>query len=100
MIKSEKGWVYTDRLGSIGKFYPYGVERPSATANGTEKFTGYFRDAETGLDYADQRYESPGTGRFLTRGRIQRVYTTAWSSRLRKNQPDKLIHLLDSMFWG
>jgi RHS repeat-associated protein len=70
MIKSEKGWVYTDRLGSIGKFYPYGVERPSATANGTEKFTGYFRDAETGLDYADQRYESPGTGRFLTPDRM------------------------------
>jgi RHS repeat-associated protein len=70
MIKSEKGWVYTDRLGSIGKFYPYGVERPSATANGTEKFTGYFRDAETGLDYADQRYQSPGTGRFLTPDRM------------------------------
>jgi RHS repeat-associated protein len=70
MIKNEKGWVYTDRLGSIGKFYPYGVERPSATANGTEKFTGYFRDAETGLDYADQRYQSPGTGRFMTPDRM------------------------------
>ncbi|MBV8846570.1 MAG: RHS repeat-associated core domain-containing protein, partial [Bryobacterales bacterium] len=59
------GWVYQDRLGSIGKFYPFGLER-SGTANGTEKFTGYFRDAETGLDYADQRYEQPGMGRFLT----------------------------------
>jgi len=28
--------------------------------------TGYFRDAETGLDYADQRYHQPGVGRFLT----------------------------------
>jgi hypothetical protein len=26
---------------------PYGVERPSVTANGTQKFTGYFRDVET-----------------------------------------------------
>lgn len=53
-------------MGSIGKFYPYGVERPSATANDTEKFTGYFRDASTGLDYADQCYEQPGMGRFMT----------------------------------
>jgi len=47
-------------------FYPYGVERPSATANDKEKFTGYFRDASTGLDYADQRYHQPGVGRFMT----------------------------------
>jgi RHS repeat-associated protein len=58
--------VAADRLGSIGKFYPYGTERPSATQNDTEKFTGYFRDASTGLDYADQRYHQPGTGRFMT----------------------------------
>jgi|SRR5579883_1578437 len=32
----------------------------------SEKFTGYLRDAETGLDYADQRYYQPGMGRFLT----------------------------------
>ena len=56
----------TDRLGSIGKYYPYGQEKPSATTNGTEKFTGYFRDSETGFDYADQRFHNPGTGRFLT----------------------------------
>ena len=58
--------VVADRLGSVGKFYPYGVERPSATQNDKEKFTGYFRDASTGLDYADQRYEQPGMGRFMT----------------------------------
>ncbi len=58
--------VAADRLGSIGKFYPYGTERPSATANDKEKFTGYFRDSATGLDYADQRYEQPGGGRFMT----------------------------------
>src|SRR6266481_9737860 len=34
---------------SIGKFYPYGVERPSATQNDKEKFTGYLRDSATGL---------------------------------------------------
>ena len=58
--------VAADRLGSIGKFYPYGQEKPSATTNDTEKFTGYYRDASTGLDYADQRYHQPGVGRFMT----------------------------------
>lgn len=38
----------------------------TATTNDKEKFTGYFRDAATGLDYADQRYHSPGVGRFMT----------------------------------
>jgi RHS repeat-associated protein len=58
--------VATDRLGSIGKFYPFGQERPSATANDKEKFTGYYRDAATGLDYAVNRYHQPGVGRFMT----------------------------------
>ena len=58
--------VAADRLGSIGKFYPYGQEKPSATTNDTEKFTGYFRDQATGLDYADQRYHQPGVGRFMS----------------------------------
>src|SRR5579885_1476668 len=66
LIKNASGYVGADRLGSIGKYYPYGQERPSATQNGTEKFTGYLRDSETGLDYADQRYYQPGMGRFLT----------------------------------
>ena len=66
LIKNAGGYVAADRLGSIGSFYPYGLEKPSATQNGKEKFTGYFRDAETPLDYADQRYHNPGTGRFLT----------------------------------
>jgi RHS repeat-associated protein len=66
LIKNNYGWVSSDRLGSNGTFYPYGIERPSATTNGTEKFTGYVRDAETGNDYADQRYMSPGNGRFMT----------------------------------
>jgi RHS repeat-associated protein len=65
LIKNANGYVHTDRLGSIGKFYPYGQER-TATTNGTDKFATYFRDSETGLDYADQRYHQPGWGRFLT----------------------------------
>lgn len=59
-------YLGSDRLGSIGKYYPWGQEKPSATQNGTEKFTGYFRDSETALDYADQRYHQPGVGRFLS----------------------------------
>jgi RHS repeat-associated protein len=66
LIKNGSGYLGTDRLGSIGKFYPYGQEKPSATTNGTEKFTGYLRDSETGLDYAVNRYHQPGMGRFLT----------------------------------
>src|SRR5579871_3978959 len=77
LIKNASGYVGADRLGSIGKYYPYGQEKPSATTNGTEKFTGYFRDAETGLDYAadDQNYYGSGTGRFLS------------PLTVRKNQP-------------
>jgi RHS repeat-associated protein len=56
-----------DRLGSQnGKFYPYGIERPSASANDTEKFATYTRDSATGLDYALNRYHQPGYGRFLS----------------------------------
>ena len=66
LIKNAGGFIGADRLGSIGHFYPYGQEKPSATQNGTEKFTGYLRDGETGMDYAMNRYHVPGTGRFLT----------------------------------
>jgi RHS repeat-associated protein len=66
LIKNANGHVGADRFWSIGKYYPYGQEKPSAATNGTEKFTGYFRDAETGLDYAENRYYQSGMGRFLT----------------------------------
>jgi RHS repeat-associated protein len=49
-----------------GKYFPYGQERPSATTDGKEKFATYFRDSETGLDYAQNRYHQPGMGRFMT----------------------------------
>ena len=67
LLKNPSGWVYPDRVGSIGKFFPYGIERTSPpTSNGTEKFTSYFRDSETGNDYAVNRYMSPGFGMFIT----------------------------------
>jgi RHS repeat-associated protein len=66
LIKNATGYVGQDRLGSIGKFFPYGQERPSTTTNGKEKFATYFRDSETGLDYAQNRYHSVGDGRFLS----------------------------------
>ncbi|MBX9602623.1 MAG: hypothetical protein K2X35_16585 [Bryobacteraceae bacterium] len=54
----------TDRLGSVGKFYPYGAER-NPTGQSGEKFATYFHDANVGLYYADQRWH--GTwGRFAT----------------------------------
>ena len=70
--------ISSDRLGSIGKFYPYGQENPLATTNGTENFTGYFRDRRR-ADYAKNRYHDPGTGSFLTPDptwRRRRVPTT------------------------
>lgn len=58
--------ISADRLGSVGKYYPYGQEKGTGNPATGEKFTGYFRDSETGLDYAVNRYHAPGTGRFLT----------------------------------
>ena len=66
LIKNASGYLATDRLGSIGKYYPYGQEKGTGNPATGEKFTGYFRDGETGLDYADQRYHNPGAGRFMT----------------------------------
>ncbi|MEO5924828.1 MAG: RHS repeat-associated core domain-containing protein [Bryobacteraceae bacterium] len=70
MLTAQGSTILTDRLGSNvtgGKrYFPFGQEKPSATTNNTEKFTGYFRDAESGLDYADQRYHNAGSGRFVT----------------------------------
>ena len=58
-----------DRVGSDreagAQYYPYGDEVTS-TANGTEKFGTYVRDAFTELDYADQRYYASSYGRFNT----------------------------------
>ena len=70
LIQAQGTTMITDPLGSnVGtgkRYYPYGAEKPSATTNNIEKFTGYYRDTETGLDYADQRYHQPGMGRFTS----------------------------------
>jgi RHS repeat-associated protein len=56
-----------DRLGSIGKYYPYGEERNSPPlSNDQVKFATYTRDSATGNDYADQRYYTSTLGRFTS----------------------------------
>ncbi len=66
VLKTEQGIVRADRLGSFGKYYPYGEERDPSGLDGTEKFATYFRDSGTGLDYAVNRYYSAGLGRFTS----------------------------------
>ena len=59
--------VIQDRLGSVGKYYPYGEERNSPQLpNDQVKFATYTRDSATGNDYADQRYYTSVLGRFMT----------------------------------
>jgi RHS repeat-associated protein len=78
LIRSGDEAVAMDRLSSVRwrknlttqvvtsfDYYPYGEEKPSATANERDKFATYMRDA-TGLDYADQRYFNSTWGRFVT----------------------------------
>jgi RHS repeat-associated protein len=75
LISAQKS-VVVDRLGSVRirkqgstterlEYYPYGEEKPSATAQDNEKFATYYRDA-AGWDYADQRYYQSTWGRFST----------------------------------
>ena len=75
-------WLHTDHLGSGRKmtntagqvtyraeFDPYGnlqLEWSATPNQNTKKFTGYERDAATGLDYAQARYYSAQWGRFMT----------------------------------
>ncbi len=54
----------TDRLGSVGNYFPYG-EAKSGTVSNADSFATYYRDS-SGLDYAQQRYYQPASGRFLT----------------------------------
>ncbi len=59
--------VVQDRLGSVGKYYPYGEERNAPQLpNDQVKFATYTRDSATGNDYADQRYYTSVLGRFMT----------------------------------
>ena len=76
-------WLHTNHLNSAramtdtsgtlvykGQFDPYGqaLSEWSATGNtnlNTKKFTGYERDAATGLDYANARMYNSARGRFM-----------------------------------
>jgi len=59
--------VIQDRLGSVGKYYPFGEERNSPhLQDDAVKFATYTRDSATGNDYADNRYYTSNLGRFLT----------------------------------
>jgi RHS repeat-associated protein len=78
LVRSGDEAVVADRLGSVRyrknvttqavertNYYPYGEERPGATAQERDKFGTYYRDA-TGFDYADQRYYGSQWGRFMS----------------------------------
>lgn len=64
----QKNGMYSgsDRLGSRGRYYPYGQDKGTPIANDQEKFATYTRDAVSTLDYADQRYYASQGARFLS----------------------------------
>jgi RHS repeat-associated protein len=66
LIANNAGNVATDRLGSVGKYYPWGQVKPTGNVVGTEGFTSKERDSETGLDYFGVRYMSSAQGRFTS----------------------------------
>jgi RHS repeat-associated protein len=58
----------TDRLGSAESglgYYPYGEEYTPPSGDGDD-FATYYHDADTGLDYARNRYYTSILGRFLS----------------------------------
>ncbi|MFU8862180.1 MAG: RHS repeat-associated core domain-containing protein, partial [Cyclonatronaceae bacterium] len=80
-VNTIKSWYLKDHLGStrtrVGEngavqevldYYPFGLEMPGrgmVTGAATPwRFTGYERDPESFLDYAQARYYHPGIGRF------------------------------------
>jgi RHS repeat-associated protein len=54
-----------DRLGSSGKYYPYGEARGLVPQDAVG-FATYTNDSATGLEYADQRYYASNFGRFMS----------------------------------
>ena len=60
-----------DRLGSRGRYYPYGEDRGTNPGDGSVTFATYTRDSSTGLNYADQRYYATGWGRFVSPDRYR-----------------------------
>ncbi len=57
------GMVAQDKLGSVGKYYPYGEDTSTPVLG--DNYATYYRDG-TGLDYARNRYYLNTIGRFLT----------------------------------
>ncbi len=67
---------WTDRVGSrrytpvgstASSYYPYGEDvTGNPTNNDTFKFAQTYRDSDSGLDYAMNRYYASGIGRFVT----------------------------------
>jgi RHS repeat-associated protein len=47
-------------------YLPFGYEKNAQTSQNAYKFTGYERDSESGLDYANQRYYNSTIARFMT----------------------------------
>jgi len=67
LLRQDSTTTFIDRLGSVrntSRFYPYGEEQGSGTI--PDKFATYYRDSNTGLDYAQNRYYSSSLGRFTT----------------------------------
>ena len=59
--------VTQDRLGSQGRFFPYGEDRTSVNYPQTgQVWFATYADNGTGLYYADQRWYSASPGRFLS----------------------------------
>jgi RHS repeat-associated protein len=65
----KKLFMTEDTVGSAasgGTFYPYGEQKSGTTMTEQYAFATYWRDSESGLDYAMGRYYSSGLGRFLS----------------------------------
>jgi RHS repeat-associated protein len=61
--------VITNGQGAVqnaSEFYPFGQEPGASDPVNHYKFTGYERDAESGLDYASARHYNSGMGRFMS----------------------------------
>jgi len=99
--------VVQDRLGSVmargngsggvesHDYYPYGEERV-ATVGDRNKFGTYHRD-QTGLDYADQRYFSSITARFLSPDPIGsglNHYSYTAGDPVNENDPSGLLNII------
>jgi RHS repeat-associated protein len=60
-------------LGSAGRwgvykgiYFPWGEAKGTPNPQDTWNFATYWQDSNTGLDYANNRYYSNGSGRFMT----------------------------------